>query len=85
MTQSKEKTSDKEDYMNAQLSMAKAFRTMNEIPLDWFIEILGSSLAFTPLIDPTLFMKKADDGERWLRIARAMKECRDKIKEEFSP
>lgn len=84
MASNKENEEFKGKYLQASLDMAKAYRIINEIPLDWFIEVLDKSLAFTPLFDPTLFMSKSDDGERWMRIARALKGCRDKIAGEFS-
>ncbi len=69
--------------LNVQLKLAEAFRILRTIPLDQFINEMDQALSFGPFIDPTLFMKKADDGARWMRIARAFQDCRNKVKDEF--
>lgn len=78
----KEKMNEAE-ALEIQLKCAVVFRMMSNLPLDKAIENLNKALALGPYLDPTLYMAKAGDAQRLLRILTAIKKCRDTIKKEF--
>lgn len=71
------------DYVQLQITMGTIFKQINVLPLDELIEQTQRALDFVPFFDPTLWMKKNEDAERMLRIAKAYKLCRDTIAKEF--
>ncbi len=74
---------NEQELLDIQVRMAKVFREIRTLPLDKFIEETDTALTVAPLIDPTLYIQKGKDAERWLRIAKIFRTCRDTIRKEF--
>ena len=74
---------NEQELLNIQVEMGTTYKTMRVLRLDEFIDGFETSLAFTPFLDPTAYMKHGTSAERWLRIAKAFRDCRDTIRKEF--
>lgn len=74
---------NEQELLNIQVEMGTTFKKMRVLRLDEFIKGYETSLAFTPFLDPTAYMKHGKSAEQWLRIAKAFQTCRDTIKKEF--
>jgi len=72
-----------QEYLQMQITMGVIFRQIKALPLDKVIPEVDRALTLGPLLDPTLYMKKADDAQRWLRIMKIYRTCRDSIAKEF--
>lgn len=74
---------NEKELIDLHATMGAIFRQINVLPLDELIEDTDRALVIAPYIDPTLYIRKSGDAKRMLRIAKAFKECRDKIRGEF--
>lgn len=75
--------SKEQKYLEIQITMGSLYRKIKELPLDETIQEVDRVTTLGPLLDPTLWMKKGEDAERWLRIMRAFRTCRNTIAKEF--
>ena len=66
-----------------QVSIAHAFRLINNLDLDVFIEALEKDLTVTQVVAPDLFRDAHHVGEKWLAAAKIMKKARDDLQKEF--
>ena len=71
------------NIVGIQAGMTAAFKIINTLDLDYFIQALENDLVVSPFKNPMLYKMKGKTGAKWLRLAQIMKKARDDTVDEF--
>lgn len=70
---------EKQDYLDANLEVAVIAGMIETLPLKEMIAVQGHTSALGPLLDPTGYMKKADDFSIDCRRTEILREAQIKL------
>jgi hypothetical protein len=68
-----------EDFVVFQHKLALLAKGIMELPLEEYLERVNMTTTLAPILDPTLYLKGAKSLEEWTEVARAMRDCKDKL------
>jgi len=74
-----EQLTNEADCVAFQSKLGLIGNVIMELPLEEYLEKAERATTLGPILDPTLYMKGAPSMDEWVDVARAMKECKDKL------